>query len=212
MNPNEQFFRKRIHHKGLTRAGAGVLLASFPERFIQKVLHNVDRQHVSVDNLTPHDLDQLSRLIVDALQVVDQDQGPNRGLARVRPGPRDLGGQLTGDEEDEGGENEEEERSQENRPVTPADRQGDFLLYTFSSSSPEKSQTCRSRPKHMKLRDGAVLVFRVRVLTDVSLFVPTERHMDQDLKVSAQSKSRLTVGRTLVEVEGREAQTSFTRW
>lgn len=127
----------------ITGAGAGVLLASFPERFIQKVLLNVDRQHVSVDNLTPHDLDQLSRLIVDALQVVDQDQGQNRGLgpARVRPGPRDLGGQLADDDE-----NEEEERLQENPPATPADRQGDFLRSAFMSS----------RRQQMKLREELV--------------------------------------------------------
>lgn len=92
---------------------------------------------MSVDNLTPSDLDQLSRLIVDALQVVDQDQGQNRGRMRVRPGPRDLGDQLTDEEEDEGadGENEEEERVLEKRPmvepgenpsVTPADLQGKF--------------------------------------------------------------------------------------
>lgn len=132
-----------VSGSGSVITGAGVLLASFPERFIQKVLLNVDRQHVSVDNLTPHDLDQLSRLIVDALQVVDQDQGQNRGLglARVRPGPRDLGGQLTDDDEDE-----EEERLQENPPVTPADRQGDFLRSAFMSS----------RRQQMKLREELV--------------------------------------------------------
>lgn len=135
MDPNVQFFRNRIHHKGLNPAAAGVLLTSFPERFIQKVLHNVDRQHVSVDNLTPHDVDQLSRLIVDALQVVDQDQGQNRGLARVRPGPRDLGGQVTDDEE------EEEERLQENPPVTSADRQGDFLYTQLRYRSSERSSS-----------------------------------------------------------------------
>lgn len=110
----------------------------FPERFIQKVLHNVDRQHVDVDQLTPHDLDQLSRLIVDALQVVDQDQGPNRGLSRARPGPRDLGEQLTDEEDEEGtnSDNEEEERLEENTPTlkppedspaTPAELKGHFL-------------------------------------------------------------------------------------
>lgn len=110
-------------------------MLSFPERFIQKVLHNVDRQHVNVDNLTPHDLDQLSRLIVDALQVVDKDQGQSRGPVAARPGPRDLGGQLTDEEEEEGAdmEDEEEERWQENTPtlkpgenipVTPAELQG----------------------------------------------------------------------------------------
>ncbi|XP_056149252.1 receptor-type tyrosine-protein phosphatase N2-like [Lampris incognitus] len=69
-------------------------LTSVDERFIKKVLANVGRQHVDVDHLTPQDLDQLSSLIADALQVVDldqnQNQGPKLGLTRVRPGPRDL--------------------------------------------------------------------------------------------------------------------------
>lgn len=110
-------------------------MLSFPERFIQNVLFNVDRQHVKVDNLTPHDVDQLSRLIVDALQVVDKDQGQDRGPFQARPGPRDLGGQLTDEEDEEGAdrEDEEEERWEEktptlkpgaNIPVTPAELQG----------------------------------------------------------------------------------------
>lgn len=91
----------------------------------------MDRQHVNVDSLTPHDLDQLSRLIVDALQVVDKDkdQGQNRGPLQARPGPRDLGGRLTDAEEEEEGadsESEGEEKRQENAPVTPAEPQGHF--------------------------------------------------------------------------------------
>lgn len=119
-------------------------LFSLPERFIQKVLHNVDRQHVNVDNLTPHNLDQLSRLIVDALQVVDKDQGHSRGPLAARPGPRDLGGRLTDEEEEEGAdrENEEEERWKEstptlkpgeNLPVTPAEVQGHCGCIRFSA-------------------------------------------------------------------------------
>lgn len=94
----------------------------------------MDRQHVNVDELTPHDLDQLSRLIVDALQVVDQDQGQSRGLFRVRPGPRDVGGQQTDEGEEEGADSEKEEEQslQENAPtpkpqenaVTPRQLQG----------------------------------------------------------------------------------------
>ncbi|MEQ2189083.1 hypothetical protein GOODEAATRI_021585, partial [Goodea atripinnis] len=69
---------------------------SSPERFIEKVVKNVGRQHVDVDNLTPQDLNQLSSLIADALQVVDQDQGLNRGLNRDRgPGLRDLEGEQS---------------------------------------------------------------------------------------------------------------------
>lgn len=90
---------------------------------------------MNVDSLTPRDLDQLSRLIVDALQVVDKDkdkdQGRNRGPLQARPGPRDLGGRLTDEEEEEEGaesENEEEERGQENAPVTPAELQGHLVI------------------------------------------------------------------------------------
>ncbi|KAL3988913.1 hypothetical protein ACER0C_013231 [Sarotherodon galilaeus] len=78
------------------------------QRFIENVLKNVDRQHVDVDTLTPQDLDQLSSLIAEALQVVDQDKGLNRGLSRMRgPGPRDLEGELSDGEEE--AEEEEEE-------------------------------------------------------------------------------------------------------
>lgn len=203
---------KRIHPKGLNRAGAGVLLTSFPERFIQKVLHNVDRQHVSVDDLTPHDLDQLSRLIVDALQVVDQDQdqdqGQNRGLARVRPGPRDLGGQLTDDEEEEGGENEE--------------RRGDFLrsaLYIYvylhirgnvvevlprkeSNLQPVRPSAQTDEAQRGARQHGDIY----ECVTDVSLFVPTERKMDdQDMKVS---KVKVDIWKNTGG--GGEGQRSFT--
>ncbi|KAM9844971.1 solute carrier organic anion transporter family member 5A1b [Aulostomus maculatus] len=68
------------------------------ERFIQNVLKNVGRQHLDVDSLTPQDLDQLSSLIADALQVVDQEKGPERGLTRARPGPRDLDGEEEAEE------------------------------------------------------------------------------------------------------------------
>lgn len=115
-----------------------------PERFIQRVLKNVGRHHVDMDDLTPHDLDQLSRLIVDALQVVDQDKGPNRGLPRVRPGPRDLGAELVEREEgqDEVTRDEEEEKLLENAPtlkpqesspvVVPAELQGNFIgIHSF---------------------------------------------------------------------------------
>lgn len=83
------------------------------ERFIEDVLRNVGRQHVDVDHLTPKDLDQLSSLIADALRVVEQGPGTNRGLLRVRPGPRDLEGELKDVEGDEG----EAVRDQEERKV-----------------------------------------------------------------------------------------------
>lgn len=98
---------------------------------------------MNVDTLTPQDLDQLSRLIADALQVVDQDKGPNRGLTRVRPGPRDLGEEprnAEDEEEEEAARDEEEERllesaptlkPQESTPVMPAALQGNFYSDSF---------------------------------------------------------------------------------
>lgn len=94
---------------------------------------------MDLDNLSPKDLDQLSSLIADALQVVDQDPGLNRGLLRVRPGPRDLEGELR-DGEDEEGEavrDEEEEKLLEDAPtlkpqertlIEPAALQGKFIV------------------------------------------------------------------------------------
>ncbi|XP_042353947.1 receptor-type tyrosine-protein phosphatase N2-like isoform X2 [Plectropomus leopardus] len=92
-------------------------LTSVDERFIENVLKNVGRQHVDVDGLTPQDLGQLSSLIADALQVVDQKQGINQGLTRVRPGPRDLEGELREEEEEEAVRDEEEEKLLENAPT-----------------------------------------------------------------------------------------------
>lgn len=108
-------------------------------RFIEDVLKNVGRQHVDVDNLTPKDLDQLSSLIADALQVVDQGPGINRGLLRVRPGPRDLEGELKDGEEDEGEaildekllENAPTLKPQERTPIEPAALQGWFIAIHF---------------------------------------------------------------------------------
>lgn len=113
-------------------ANCSALPISTAERFIEKVLKNVGRQHVDVDQLTPHDLDQLSRLIVDALQVVDHDQGPSRSQSWVRQGPRDLGGDVSeGESEGE----EEEERLVKNIPTlnprggdAPAELQGNFIV------------------------------------------------------------------------------------
>ncbi|XP_047445765.1 receptor-type tyrosine-protein phosphatase N2-like [Mugil cephalus] len=116
--------KSRLLKLGRTQgASARDPLTSVDERFIENVLKNVGRQHVDVDNLTPQDLDQLSRLIADALQVVDKDKGPNRGSARVRgPGPRDLEGELTDgeveeEEEEDAARREEEEKLLENAPT-----------------------------------------------------------------------------------------------
>eukprot|EP00063_Salmo_salar_P020146 XP_013994981.1 PREDICTED: receptor-type tyrosine-protein phosphatase N2-like isoform X1 [Salmo salar] len=83
------------------------------EVFIQKVLKNVGRHNVDVDDMSPKDLDQLSTLIANALQVVDQKQ------PQARPGPRDLGEEEEQEDEEgnegpgEQGPGEQEEEKEE---------------------------------------------------------------------------------------------------
>ncbi|XP_038573213.1 receptor-type tyrosine-protein phosphatase N2-like [Micropterus salmoides] len=111
--------KSRLLKLGRTQ-GASVKdpLTSVDERFIEKVLKNAGRQHVDVDDLTPQDLDKLSSLIADALQVVDHDKGLNAGLTRVRPGPRDLGGELSDREkEEEAARDVEEDKLLQNAPT-----------------------------------------------------------------------------------------------
>ncbi|KAL0966009.1 hypothetical protein UPYG_G00289490 [Umbra pygmaea] len=73
-------------------------LSTVDEVFIQKVLKNVGRHNVDMDELSPKDLDQLSTLITDALAVVDEDQN------RARTEPRDLGEELQAGGEERPGE------------------------------------------------------------------------------------------------------------
>lgn len=120
---------------------------------------------MSTDNLTPHDLDQLSRLIVDALQLVDRDQGRNRGLVRLMPGPRDLGGQLTDEEEEEGadGESEEEQRLQENSPTppaTPSGHRGNFVTTPcYTHMCVLSNGPLQEHPTIRRWKDGKVDVY-----------------------------------------------------
>lgn len=96
--------RQRPSYSGDQGAARGPL-TSVDERFIQNVLKNMGREHVDVDSLNQHDLDQLSSFIADALQVVDRDQSQSqvqdRDLSQAQsevqeeqsgpgPGPRDL--------------------------------------------------------------------------------------------------------------------------
>ncbi|XP_062259698.1 receptor-type tyrosine-protein phosphatase N2-like [Platichthys flesus] len=127
-------------------------LSPVDERFIEKVLKNVGRQHVDVDNLSLHDLDQLSSLIADALQVVDKDQGPSRGLTQARTRPRDLEGELRSDEEEEKEEevaarDEEEEKLLANAPTLKP--QGSTPIV------PAELQERHTEPEEQNVKDTA---------------------------------------------------------
>ncbi|PWA30112.1 hypothetical protein CCH79_00009765, partial [Gambusia affinis] len=122
-------FKKETSQSRLVKTGSSPAasakepLTSVDERFIEKVVKNVGRQHVDVDSLTPQDLSQLSSLIADALVVVDQDQGPDRPLSRDRgPGLRDLEGERS-DSSQEASRAEEDEVLLQNVPTLNPDPQ-----------------------------------------------------------------------------------------
>lgn len=50
-------------------------LCVLSEKFIDRVVNQLGHQSVNVDTLTPKDLDQLSKVITQALQVVDGVEG-----------------------------------------------------------------------------------------------------------------------------------------
>ncbi|XP_033960060.1 receptor-type tyrosine-protein phosphatase N2-like [Pseudochaenichthys georgianus] len=161
-------------------------LTPVDEKFIQKVLQSVGRHHVDVDGLTQQDLSQLSRLITEALQVVDKDQNqnqkqnqdqaemakaPNRGGTRVRPGPRDL----EGEEEEEPGrdeEAEEEEKLLENAPTVK--QQESF------PTAPAKLQERQTDTEEQNMEEKPDLFTKLLAYLDKSSFssAPSARNLD----------------------------------
>ncbi|XP_012994821.2 receptor-type tyrosine-protein phosphatase N2 isoform X2 [Esox lucius] len=99
----------RLLHLQAAGGGPRDPLSPVDEVFIQKILKNVGRH--DMDDLTPKDLDQMSRLIADALQ----DQ------TRARPGPRDLG--------------EEEEEEQEDTNEGPGEQKVESVLPSVPEGS-----------------------------------------------------------------------------
>ncbi|KAK5889523.1 hypothetical protein CesoFtcFv8_015520 [Champsocephalus esox] len=172
--------KSRLMKLGTTQ-GASVKepLTPVDEKFIQKVLQSVGRHHVDVDGLTQQDLSQLSRLITEALQVVDkdqnqnqdQDQAPNRGGTRVRPGPRDL----EGEEEEEPGrdeEAEEEEKLLENAPTVKQQES--------SPTAPAKLQERQTDTEEQNMEEKPDLFTKLLAYLDKSSFssAPSARNLD----------------------------------
>ncbi|XP_055084246.1 receptor-type tyrosine-protein phosphatase N2-like [Periophthalmus magnuspinnatus] len=113
-----------------SRTGARDPLSSVDERFIESVLRNIWREHVDVDSLSQHDVDQLSTFITDALQVVDRDQGrkQDRDLSQdLSQGPSEAqGGQTApGLREVEPEDGEESPKGTPKTPTIQEDRRSD---------------------------------------------------------------------------------------
>ncbi|KAM3605357.1 uncharacterized protein V6R79_024416 [Siganus canaliculatus] len=180
-------------------------LTSVDERFIEKVLKNVGRQHVDVDELTPQDLDQLSRLIADALQVVDQDQGLYRGLTHVRPGPRDLGGDLINDEkqEEDGAREMEKENLPETIPTQKPQESTPVLPVTLQEHRTDtEEQNVKDEPERENLFTKLLVYLdkasssgapAARNLKDISLEAPRGQQVGLEIVQSRTSGAEMTV-------------------
>ncbi|KAL3055666.1 hypothetical protein OYC64_018360 [Pagothenia borchgrevinki] len=174
--------KSRLMKLGKTQ-GASVKepLTPVDEKFIQKVLQSVGRHHVDVDGLTQQDLSQLSRLITEALQVVDkdqnqnqnqdQDQAPNRGGTRVRPGPRDL----EGEEEEEPGRDEEEEEEEKLLENVPTVKQQESF-----PTAPAKLQERQTDTEEQNMEEKPDLFTKLLAYLDKSSFssAPSARNLD----------------------------------
>ncbi|XP_034078538.1 receptor-type tyrosine-protein phosphatase N2-like [Gymnodraco acuticeps] len=173
--------KSRLMKLGKTQ-GASVKepLTPVDEKFIQKVLQSVGRHHVDVDGLTPQDLSQLSRLITEALQVVEKDQNknqaemakaPNRGGTRVRPGPRDL----EGEEEEEPGRDEEEEEEEKLLENAPTVKQQQSF-----PTAPAKLQERQTDTEEQNMEEKPDLFTKLLAYLDKSSFssAPSARNLD----------------------------------
>ncbi|KAL7875478.1 hypothetical protein AOLI_G00104410, partial [Acnodon oligacanthus] len=102
---------KLLFRPGAIRPAPKDSLSTVDEKFIQGVVNQLGQQSVNVDTLTPGDLDQLSEVIAQALQVVD-------GVGGVK------GREVLDDEEQEtkkeAGDREQRERTAGPR-ITPKD-------------------------------------------------------------------------------------------
>ncbi|XP_078143664.1 receptor-type tyrosine-protein phosphatase N2-like [Centroberyx gerrardi] len=189
-------------------------LSSVDERFIQNVLKNVGRQHVDMDEMTTQDLDQLSRLIADALQVVEQDRGGQKaGLTRGRPGPRDLEGEEEEEEEEEeeGGHveagkeeevrNEEEEKEVENAPTVKTQESAPMVQAAL-----QERHTDAEQPNAKDKAESGSLFTKLLAYLDKTAFTDSPMQRNQ-AAAAAEPRSR-QVG--LENVRSRTSQAEVT--
>ncbi|XP_024120843.1 receptor-type tyrosine-protein phosphatase N2 isoform X1 [Oryzias melastigma] len=179
------------------------LLTSVDESFIQNVLKNAGRQHVNVDNLSPQDLDQLSRLIADALQVVDRDQPANAALIRDRgPGPRDLEADPNVAEE-EAAKAEEEEKKLLEKPPTLRPQESTSLSLAALQERHTEEEEANAKDK---VESGSLLTKLLTYLDKSALAGPlSARNRDS---VAAETPQGQQVG--LENVQSRTSEAGVT--
>ncbi|XP_061587941.1 LOW QUALITY PROTEIN: receptor-type tyrosine-protein phosphatase N2-like [Cololabis saira] len=186
--------KSRLLKAGGTR-GASAPLTSVDERFIENVVKNVGREHVDVDGLTPHDLDQLSGLIAEALQVVDRDR--DRDLSRGRGAAlRDLEGERSD------GQEEEHERLLATAPT--------LKPLESSAAPPAALQERRSDAEKVSVKDeadGAGLVAKLLAYLDKTSLIslPSAR---SGYDVAAEMPGGRQVG--LETVQSRTSESGVT--
>ncbi|XP_078393358.1 receptor-type tyrosine-protein phosphatase N2 isoform X2 [Cetorhinus maximus] len=77
--PPELKEEKALYKSSASKINGKNPLSHLDENFIQSVVQQLGMQHVNVDGLTSKQLDELSDVIADALQVVDDDAAPRAG-------------------------------------------------------------------------------------------------------------------------------------
>ncbi|KAB5578976.1 hypothetical protein PHYPO_G00189240 [Pangasianodon hypophthalmus] len=97
---------KLLFRSGANRPPPQDSLSSVDEKFIQGVVKQLGQQSINMDTLTPGDLDQLSEVITQALQVVDDGEGvkgrevmvDDEGEMKSKSGARGQLGKMSGEE------------------------------------------------------------------------------------------------------------------
>ncbi|XP_072543257.1 receptor-type tyrosine-protein phosphatase N2 [Salminus brasiliensis] len=118
---------KLLLRPGVNRPASKDSLSSVDEKFIQGVVNQLGQQSVNVDTLSPGDLDQLSEVIAQALQVVD-------GVEGVK------GREVTDNEEEDKKKSEQDGQTEGGGPKSEEKDKGfisELLEYLDRSSGPE---------------------------------------------------------------------------
>ncbi|XP_038654302.1 receptor-type tyrosine-protein phosphatase N2-like [Scyliorhinus canicula] len=124
---------KALYKSSASKINGKNPLSNMDENFIQSVVQQLGTQHVNVDGLTAKQLDELSDVIADALQVVDDDTSSDvrKGSLKTKP---DL--------------QQQEEEEANRRDEFTLEKQDDEVNEEF----PEKSQPFKAEDESSEVK------------------------------------------------------------
>ncbi|XP_062377688.1 receptor-type tyrosine-protein phosphatase N2 isoform X2 [Sardina pilchardus] len=182
-------------------------LSLVDERFIQSVVTQLGRKSVNVEAMSPKDLDQLSDIIAEALQVVD-GVGPQVSRQRGREVTADEGAADEDEDEDESEGESEVKRDPELDPELRAAQPGALKEETAPQAQQTKVANSNSDDK-----DGGFIKQLLEYLdqtTDPGAFSPNTPPDVPVLGEPANLRAPLAPGRVSVEnVQSKTTQTQL---